>query len=787
MEGDDITRTSSKKNSWDADTEANQGLNHNVPRGMTWDSLGASKNSAANSRENTMHQAMSRGHQGHHVTFDAAVLTEEHEKLQHYLKGGFKHLEQKMDQLALLIMGLLSSLDALNKPHQHRRSHHANGAAHHGHHGHRQRRNSHTGMYGRERSERERDSRDKEPPSPGRGPNKPWATEKVGSYLWSRGSKESLRSEQSVNQEVPPPLPPHEDVAVMSSLRPPQPVTYHVLDLDTIHEERGENKGPLPQTALSHEPEEIDLSDLWCLALDPDAARTVSYNEWSRKESPGSNGACHTRSMMSNGGPGGGGNGHDLAFGERDSENPGSMVAQDTTRSMASVDGVRHRSSDGFSSQGTMTSMRSQLGANARETIDHFANSLSTRADRISKFKSKNPVCITLWHFLDDPESSVFAFLYARFALIATLGAVCLSLLQASSDPPPLDEPMSKAIEMIMETYFLVEIMLRLFSCPRLADQLRRPYWFLDILSAVPLVMRITESGQSRLGMDTEVTVQEVVYVCVAPVIRLLRTLRYFEQFQLLISAFRMALNALPFLIFLLVCLVLVFSSLIFIFEPRENIESISHAMWLSLVTMTTVGYGDVYAVTTPGRLVSVFMIIAGNLYMAIPIGIIGAAFTEVWNDRDSILLRHRLKDRLAQWGYTADDVLSVFRMYDEDGSGVIDLEEFTRMLSGMKLGLSDQRVIHLFHSFETGKTGTITDVDFVKYLFPHCFHEVFGGKNASQPETFSGKLRLPSMAQIQSHMKQMRMTLAGGLSQANLGGYTIRSPRASSTIWQRN
>ena len=62
---------------------------------------------------------------------------------------------------------------------------------------------------------------------------------------------------------------------------------------------------------------------------------------------------------------------------------------------------------------------------------------------------------------------------------------------------------------------------------------------------------------------------------------------------------------------------------------------------------MTTVGYGQTVPKSSAGFVVAIVLLICGVLYMAMPLGMLGAAFTEVWGDRDRVLLmrgtRHRL------------------------------------------------------------------------------------------------------------------------------------------------
>lgn len=68
----------------------------------------------------------------------------------------------------------------------------------------------------------------------------------------------------------------------------------------------------------------------------------------------------------------------------------------------------------------------------------------------------------------------------------------------------------------------------------------------------------------------------------------------------------------------------------------QEQFGSIPRCLWWSVVTVTTVGYGDTYPVTALGKLVAAFTAICGIAVIAIPIGIISAGFTESLNSEGS-------------------------------------------------------------------------------------------------------------------------------------------------------
>jgi voltage-gated potassium channel len=86
---------------------------------------------------------------------------------------------------------------------------------------------------------------------------------------------------------------------------------------------------------------------------------------------------------------------------------------------------------------------------------------------------------------------------------------------------------------------------------------------------------------------------------------------------------------------------VLVFASLLHAIEhdvQPDKFGTIPQAMWWAIVTLGTVGYGDVVPVTPLGKLVSVFTIIGGLTMIALPVAIISTAFAEEIKRRDFVV-----------------------------------------------------------------------------------------------------------------------------------------------------
>ena len=68
----------------------------------------------------------------------------------------------------------------------------------------------------------------------------------------------------------------------------------------------------------------------------------------------------------------------------------------------------------------------------------------------------------------------------------------------------------------------------------------------------------------------------------------------------------------------------------------KEQFGSIPRCLWWSIITVTTVGYGDTYPITAQGKLVAALTAMCGITVIAIPIGIISAGFTESLGSRNS-------------------------------------------------------------------------------------------------------------------------------------------------------
>jgi len=167
---------------------------------------------------------------------------------------------------------------------------------------------------------------------------------------------------------------------------------------------------------------------------------------------------------------------------------------------------------------------------------------------------------------------------------------------------------------------FALEYGLRLFCSPRPARYARSFLGLVDLIGWLPTVIGLLLPGSHYL---TTFRVLRVLRV-----FRVLKMAAYLEEARVLANALKAARRKI--LVFLLVVLTLVvlLGSLMYMIEGPENgFTSIPVAVYWAIVTLTTVGYGDISPQTPLGQFLSSFIMILGYAILAVPTGIVSAEF----------------------------------------------------------------------------------------------------------------------------------------------------------------
>eukprot|EP00434_Breviolum_minutum_P005761 symbB.v1.2.005076.t1/scaffold292.1/size239810/20 len=301
-----------------------------------------------------------------------------------------------------------------------------------------------------------------------------------------------------------------------------------------------------------------------------------------------------------------------------------------------------------------------------------------------------------IWETLDDPNSSHKAWWISQFQSWLVMATVIFGTLQAT-EPPVLNPVTVAVVETCFDSVFCLEFVFRIISAPSKWIYLTDPVNLADIACVLGLPLRASIGFVFPPEPTTYEEVVEMILVFFLPLFRFLKLLRYFEITRLLIDACAKSAEAVPVLSYMMALIVLISATFIYLFEDRSNIPSMPHSLWLAVVTMTTVGYGDYYPTSIGGYLTVAGLTFVSVVFLALPVGIIGHEFNKSWQSRGHMLLMTRVRKCLNKWGFNAGDVQILIRYADTDGDGKLTLAEFVELIRQMRIGVSSEAAAELF------------------------------------------------------------------------------------------
>eukprot|EP00927_Polykrikos_kofoidii_P066990 TRINITY_DN6253_c0_g1_i1.p1 TRINITY_DN6253_c0_g1~~TRINITY_DN6253_c0_g1_i1.p1 ORF type:complete len:589 (-),score=81.18 TRINITY_DN6253_c0_g1_i1:140-1906(-) len=295
---------------------------------------------------------------------------------------------------------------------------------------------------------------------------------------------------------------------------------------------------------------------------------------------------------------------------------------------------------------------------------------------------------VTMYMVLEEPQSSLQAQLLSVFVMVCTLISIFVFILETMPELESIPKGFWAVVETLCTVIFSIEFVCRLLVCDidggSVIRFLRNITNLMDLLAILPFYL--------WLAMQSMTWAKALGTLRVMRLIRLFRIFKlgkYSTGLQLIIVALKNSSQALWVLSFFLCISIILFSSAIYFVErlacpdyaslaatvvpslgggsnitrtqlaeyeeechanPITRISptyglccdehdsaldfpSIVAAFWWSVVTMTTVGFGEVYPRTDLGRVVGSITILSGILLIALPIAIIGQKFQEAYDD----------------------------------------------------------------------------------------------------------------------------------------------------------
>lgn len=176
------------------------------------------------------------------------------------------------------------------------------------------------------------------------------------------------------------------------------------------------------------------------------------------------------------------------------------------------------------------------------------------------------------------------------------------------------------AAEWFFTVLFTIEYLVRLWVHPRPAQFARSFYGVVDLISFLPTYVAVFFPGASFIVV--------VRLLRVLRIFRVLRLLEYLGEADLLIRSLAQSRRKIFVFMFTVFVVTVIFGSLMYIVEgPEYGFDSIPRSVYWAVVTVTTVGYGDIAPQTTGGQLIATLAMLTGYAIIAVPTGIITAEF----------------------------------------------------------------------------------------------------------------------------------------------------------------
>ncbi|XP_060596170.1 potassium voltage-gated channel protein egl-36-like [Ruditapes philippinarum] len=277
-------------------------------------------------------------------------------------------------------------------------------------------------------------------------------------------------------------------------------------------------------------------------------------------------------------------------------------------------------------------------------------------------------------------------------------------------------------LDIICTTFFTAELIVRFIFSPDKFRFIRNAMNIIDLLALVPLYMQlILNTDAFKFCYMNERVIFEIMFILrIIRMFRIFHLVKHYQALQILVYALKASIQELLMLLIFLLIGMLVFATMIYYAEREDafnqgtQFSTIPLGFWWAIITMTTVGYGDIAPSTPLGYIVGTMCAICGVLMVALTIPVISNNFTLFYTH-----VRSRGGRRNSSEGLDKD----LFLINHDDAKSI---ESMRRMSHGSLIPSEDMYVKRrLRHESErstlavnTGKFGQNGDV---RYGFMAC------------------------------------------------------------------
>ncbi|PQB04031.1 ion transporter [Aureitalea marina] len=180
--------------------------------------------------------------------------------------------------------------------------------------------------------------------------------------------------------------------------------------------------------------------------------------------------------------------------------------------------------------------------------------------------------------------------------------------------------------EWIITIFFTIEYIARIITVKRPTNYIFSFYGIIDLLSTIPLYLSMILTGSNYL-----LTVRSLRLL---RIFRILKITRYIGEATRLRRAMLLSRPKILVFLFTVVIIAIIAGTIMYLVEGEESgFTSIPHSVYWCIVTLTTVGYGDISPITPLGQFIASVIMIMGYGIIAVPTGIVTAEYGRASQD----------------------------------------------------------------------------------------------------------------------------------------------------------
>lgn len=233
---------------------------------------------------------------------------------------------------------------------------------------------------------------------------------------------------------------------------------------------------------------------------------------------------------------------------------------------------------------------------------------------------------LALWrerfHIIIDGTDTRLGRAFDLLLLVAIVASVMVVMLDSVLVLQLQYGELFNILEWVFTILFTIEYGLRLFAAPNRWRYALSFYGLVDLLSLLPSYLSLFISG-----------VQYLLVIRVLRILRIFRILKlmtYMQQAGFLVTALRSSRQKIIVFFVSVMLLVTIFGSVVYVVEGAEHgFTSIPVSIYWAIVTLTTVGYGDISPKTPLGQAIASLIMITGYSIIAVPTGLFTAELTK--------------------------------------------------------------------------------------------------------------------------------------------------------------